>query len=107
MTTHAQEMFNGAQANPQWKPCNGAVYYVLDPTQSFRTVTAGDAPGKGWRNDYWRNAGRWGRRWGLGPIGFRFSVPINAGWVVSLATDSTEVALTNPPTVQHPPAGTV
>jgi hypothetical protein len=99
-------MFQGVQANPQWKACDGKPYYVLDPAQSFRTVTAADLPAKGWRNDYWRRMGRWGRRRGLGPVGWIVCMPVNAGWVVTLATDSTEVALTTPPTVMHPPAGT-
>jgi hypothetical protein len=105
MTTRAAEIQNAAP-NPQWKAMDGSVYYVLDPTQSVRTVTPGDRPETGTRKDYWRRAGRWGRRWGLGPLGFRFAVQKSAGNYVSLATDSVEASLTTPPTVQHPPAGT-
>jgi hypothetical protein len=108
MTTFAGSLTTTVQANPQWKAANGGVYYVLDPTQSFRTITPGDLPARGWRQDYWRRTGRWGRRWGLGPIGFRFAVPYDAGgtYKVSLATDSTETALTPPVyTVMNPPPG--
>jgi hypothetical protein len=106
MTTNATEMATGVQANPQWKACNGGVYYVLDAKQSFRGPVAG-TPAKGWRNDYVRRGGWFGRRHGLGPIGWRFVVPYDptATYSISLASDGSETALTNPPTLQHPPAG--
>ena len=105
MATTAGTMFSGTQANPQWKPADGKTYYVLDHTQSRRAHTG---TSYGDRRDYCRRVGQFCRRHGLGPIGWRFSVPINktAGWVVSLADDSSEGTIASPPTVQKPPAGT-
>ena len=105
MTTRAGEMSNTAQPNPQWLVADGKPYYVLDPKQPFRTAT-GIPPEKGWRNDYWRRMGRWGRRRGLGPIGWIILMPVSAGYKVSTASDSTETTLVTPPTVMNPPAGT-
>jgi hypothetical protein len=99
-------MFSGTQANPQWVPANGSVYYVLDPKQPQRTPVTG-TPSKGNRQDYVRRTGWFGRRHGLGPLGWRFCVLRDpAGtFVVSTADDSSEGNLASPPTVQNPPAG--
>lgn len=106
MTTFAGTMFSGVQVNPQWVPANRGVYYVLDPKQSQRPLAAG-TPTKGNRQDYWRRTGRWGRRRGLGPLGWIFIVPFDpaATWVVSTADDGVEGAIASPPTVMNPPAG--
>ena len=107
MTTHAGEMSNVAQPNPQWVPTNGQVLYVLDPTQPQRGKGTTTLIAKGNRHDYIRQTGRWGRRRGLGPLGWIIIMPRGAGWSVSTATDDSEANLTTPPTVQNPPLGVV
>lgn len=104
MPTLAGQMQTGATPNPQWKACDGSPYYILDPTQSQRT------PGvlsEGNRQDFIRQVGWQGRRRGLGPLGWIVCVPFDpsATYKVTLADDSTESTLTNPPTVAKPPAG--
>lgn len=105
MATLAGTMFSGTQPNPQWVPADGKPYYVLAPTQSPRTPIPG-TPSRGNRQDYWRRVGRWGRRRGLGPLGWIIEMPVNAGWVVSTADDNVEGTLASPPSVMNPPAGT-
>lgn len=106
MPTLAGQMVNVAQPNPQWVPCNGQPYFVNDPLRAQRTPIPA-TPSMGNREDYIRRTGWWGRRKGLGMNGWKFSVPYDptGTWYVSLADDNTEATLTNPPTVQSPPAG--
>jgi hypothetical protein len=102
-TTFAGTMFSGAQVNPQWVAADGKPYYVLDAKQPQRTR---GVLSEGNRQDYIRSVGWQGRRRGLGPLGWIILMPVNAGWVVSTADDSTEGNLASPPTVNKPPAGT-
>lgn len=106
MPTLAGQMQTGAPANPQWVLCNGAWYYYNDAKRVQRTPIPATAS-TGNRNDYCRRVGWFGRRWGLGLLGWAFRVPYDSTgtWYVSLADDNTETTLTNPPTVQNPPAG--
>jgi hypothetical protein len=93
-TTNAGEMTTTVQGNPQWVMADGKPYYVLDAKQSFRGAVAG-TPAKGWRQDYWRRTGRWGRRRGLGPIGWIVLMPYDATatYRVTTASDGGESAL--------------
>lgn len=107
MATLAGSMFNGAQANPQWVPCDGRPHYVLYDKQTRRTPVPG-TPSTGNRQDYLRRVGWQGRRRGLGPLGWIILVPLDkAGtWNIALADDSTETALTPPvPWPGKPPPG--
>lgn len=106
MPTLAGQMSNVAQPNPQWVACNGAPYYVLDPKRAQRTAIP-NTPSAGHRMDYIRQVGWQGRRRGLGPLGWIICVPYDptATYKVSLADDSTETTLSNPPTVAKPPPG--
>lgn len=105
MATNAGSMVNATQANPQWAPCDGKPYYVLDPKQPQR---APGALSEGNRQDYLRRVGWQGRRRGLGPLGWIILMPNDPGhtWNISLADDATEAALTPPiPWPGKPPAG--
>jgi len=103
-TTHAGEMSNAAQVNPQWVMANGQPLYVLYAAQPRRTATG---VGYGDRRDYVRRVGWQGRRRGLGPLGWIVCMPYDpaGNWRVTTADDTTEADLTNPPTVAKPPAG--
>lgn len=103
MATNAGEMQTGSPPNPQWVPADGKPYYILDPKQPQRTR---GALSEGNRQDYIRRVGWQGRRRGLGPLGWIVCTPVIATYAVSLADDSAETALTTPPTVAKPPAGT-
>jgi hypothetical protein len=104
MPTNAGTMYSGAQPNPQWVNADGKPYYVLDAKQTARPHAV--LPSEGNRQDYIRKVGWRGRRRGLGPLGWIVLMPVNAGWVVSLADDSVESNLASPPTVMNPPVGT-
>jgi hypothetical protein len=77
---------------------------------SGATISRTGAPSEegtyGDRRDYTRRVGRFGRRRGLGPMGWIVCMPVNSGWVVSTADDANESNLASPPTVMKPPAGT-
>jgi len=105
MATLAGSMFNGAQANPQWVPCDGKPYYALDAKQPQRTPSG---ISEGNRQDYLRRVGWQGRRRGLGAMGWIILMPFDAGgtWKITLADDAVETALTPPiPWPGKPPAG--
>ena len=97
-------MQTGSPANPQWVAADGRPYYILDAKRAQRTP--GNPPSTGNRLDYIRRVGWQGRRRGLGPLGWIVCMPVAATYSVSLADDSTEANLTNPPTVAKPPPGT-
>jgi hypothetical protein len=94
-----------ATLGPQWIPCNGRYY-------SPRAVVAGGPlaatpPYTGTRYDYWLRAGRWAGVHGIGPRACMMRMPYDPSgtWYVSVADNNAETTLTNPPTVQKPPAG--
>ena len=106
MPTLAGQMQTGTPANPQWLPCDGKPYYVMDAKRTQRTAVP-STPSMGNRCDYVRRNGWFGRRRGLGPLGWIFCVPYDPGatYKISLADDNSETTLTNPPTPANPPAG--
>ena len=87
-------MQTGTPANPQWVAADGKPYYVLDAKQPQRTAIASSAS-KGNRQDYARRIGQYGRRRGLGPLGWIVCVPYDPSgtYKVSLADDNGESAL--------------
>lgn len=106
MATLAGQMQTGSPAGTQWVACDQKVYYALDPKQT-KTTPAPGTVAKGTRWDYLRRTGWQGIRHGLGPLGWRFQVPKNATYKVSLSDELSEAGLTPPvPAVGSPPAGT-
>lgn len=104
MATNAGQMTQTPPGNPQWRPCDGKFYFGyanLPAPPRPHTI----APSTGTYRDYWRRNMGFARTRGIG--GWLIGVPYDATatWSVSLADDSVETALSNPPTVQKPPAG--
>ena len=75
-------------ASAQWVACNGAPYYVLEKVTGLPKTA--DAPGFGDRRDYVRRVGRRNGFPGLGPLGFRFNVPITASTSIKLNDDKAD-----------------
>ena len=103
MTTHAGEMSNAAQTNPQWLPCDGA--YISGYKLAGVAARPSSGVSTGTVRDYWRRVYGFARTRGIG--GFMLGMPYDptSTWKVSIADDSSEADLTNPPTVAKPPAG--
>jgi hypothetical protein len=108
MPTYAGTIWSGTPTNPQWVPCNGAVYAINDPHREARPPVPG-VPSTGTRWDYLRRVGWWGRRSGLGVSGWMVRVPYDPSGTfhVSLADDNSEGNLAGTATVQNPPPGVV
>lgn len=75
-------------ANAQWVACDRKVYYVLEKVTGL--PRAATAPGWGDRRDYVRRVGRKYGWTGLGPVGFRFNVPVIASTSIKLNDDSAD-----------------
>jgi len=95
MTVLAGTIRATSTGNPLWEACDGKVYYVAmrkDP-QTGIVVLPRPAVGTGGYGDLRDWPRRVGRKYGwtgLGPIGFRFRVPVQAGNFAKLNDDSTD-----------------
>jgi hypothetical protein len=105
MATLAGMLTQTPSGNPQWRACDGKFvfgYQAPFPPQGARPHTA---PSTGTYRDYWRNVRGFARTRGIG--GWLIGAPYDptGTWYVSFGDDSSDATLTNPPTVQKPPAG--
>lgn len=104
MATKAGEMSQTPPGDPQWVAADGKYHYGYynspNPARPHATPLS-----VGTRRDFVRRNGGWSGSRGIG--GWLMRVPRDpAGtWFISLADDSVETALTNPPTAMKPPAG--
>jgi hypothetical protein len=105
MATSAGMMTQTPSGNPQWVAADGKFHHGYANLPNPNRPATGVSTGR--RRDYWRNVRCFARTRGIG--GWLIGTPKDASgtWYVSLADDSGDAALTNPPTVQKPPAGVV
>ncbi|HXI58306.1 MAG TPA: hypothetical protein VN903_31640 [Polyangia bacterium] len=102
MPTNAGEMTQTPPGDPQWVASDGKYHHGYvnqpNPARPHTGVSTGT------RRDFRRRNGWLGSR-GIG--GWMVRVPRDpAGtWFISLADDSSETTLVNPPTAMKPPAG--
>jgi hypothetical protein len=92
--------------NPQWRACNGSYIYGYAPPPPPQTARPHAVPPSlGTNRDYYRRVMGFARTKGIG--GWKLGLPYDptGTWYVTTADDSGETTLTNPPTVQKPPAG--
>jgi hypothetical protein len=79
--------------NPEWVAADGKPYYTLFVPKSGGTPLLprpAAAPGTGYRTDWRRRVGNKYGFTGLGPMGFRFCVPVVAGNYCKLTDDSAD-----------------
>ena len=79
--------------NPDWKACDGSTVYVFERKVGGVTVLprAAPAPGFGDHRDWRRRVGTKYGWAGLGPVGFRFRLPVAAdGNYVKLNDDTAD-----------------
>lgn len=106
MATNAGEMTQTPPGDPQWVAANGSYYYgyampIAPQTARPHTIP----PSTGLRRDFWRRNGSWSGSRGIGGWMMRTPRDPAGTWYISMADDSSETALTTPPTAMRPPAG--